>query len=338
MVGLDHTSIILRERRCQEEGKLFFVWMQIQGVYGVTYIKIRTLLRVQVLVMQAYLSCVKLLRNIYCRGKLWSEIPHTTADNYFMAEELCDWGGPKGLWFLGTVARNRLPHGIDGDRIDDKYFHKDQTSGKKNARLARYCKPIIMVQEREDYQKVHFTFQSTGSTNLLSCNSILNGEKYGRPKYRGRGQDKRTRLIDMNMARDLYLNTYGAVDKVDAFIARANMSYRHWKYYHAPCNHAKALALHTAYSSYSECVTGELDPEWKIEKPMSFHQFQQQLGKQMIEYHDANHSHAGDDALRQATKSTKLRRGKPENTESNKKKQSKKRKNLMVVDKRTGEK
>lgn len=119
--------------------------------------------------------------------KLWTKTPHTTTDNYFITDQLCDWGGPQGLGFLGTVLQNRLP---GARQIEHKYFHKEITKIDSKAKHARYCKPIIMVKEEEDYQKFHFSFQRTGSTNILSYNSLSNGDLYTQVKRRGRGKNR----------------------------------------------------------------------------------------------------------------------------------------------------
>ena len=46
---------------------------------------------------------------------------------------------------------------------------------------------------------------------------------------------------------------------------------RSWKYWHAPMNHAKALAVVTSYDIYKECAEGKINPDWKVYKIVDFH-------------------------------------------------------------------
>ena len=72
----------------------------------------------------------------------------------------------------------------------------------------------------------------------------------------------------MNEARDTYLNTYSAVDKIDQMLLYWNVSYMSWKWWHAPTSHGKAIAMSIAYSLYLQCAEGGVDPDWKI-KPVT---------------------------------------------------------------------
>ena len=58
----------------------------------------------------------------------------------------------------------------------------------------------------------------------MCVNAVSDGHFYVKKKERGRGDDKYVRLIEMNMGRELYLVTYGAVDNMDAMIARCKVS------------------------------------------------------------------------------------------------------------------
>lgn len=59
----------------------------------------------------------------------------------------------------------------------------------------------------------------------------------------------------------------------------ACIGYRSWKYWHAAKNHIMALAVITAYDFYLECCN---EPQWRVEKPMPFHQFRCKLAEQML--------------------------------------------------------
>jgi hypothetical protein len=249
-------------------------------------------------------------------GKLWPTAPHLTVDNYFNGDEILNWMGQQGLGMLGTVARNRLPRGIEG-----KYFHKEAIipAMKARSRLARLAGPITMVKDvpadegkgHKAYRRVHCSFQSTGPCNLGSVNSIPSSYLYVKERTRGRGQFKRRWGIEMNQARELYLQTYGKIDQADSFIARSGVAYKSWKYYHSAVNQAKALAIAVAHDMYLECAEGKLDPLWKLEKGerLTFNEFQQRLGKQMIRYMPSQEAFPGDSNLRQHKQSKKKDRG-----------------------------
>eukprot|EP00536_Pseudo-nitzschia_multiseries_P014796 jgi/Psemu1/40169/gm1.40169_g len=145
---------------------------------------------------------------------------------------------------IGTVARNKLPKGVPS-----KYFHKEVIADytKKYARVARMCNPVTLVKE-------------ASTADGKKGNSL-----YVRCKERGRGDQKWCWAIEMNHARELYLNTHEKLDQIDAAISRANILYKSWKYYHSPINHAKALTIPTAYGIYKECTDMlEYDPMLKV--------------------------------------------------------------------------
>ncbi len=65
------------------------------------------------------------------------------------------------------------------------------------------------------YSLVHLSFQSTGSCNISSSNALNEVNVYVRKWEKGQGKQKRVWAIKMNEARELYLKTYSAVDKID---------------------------------------------------------------------------------------------------------------------------
>lgn len=151
---------------------------------------------------------------------------------------------------------------------------------------------------------MHTSFQSTGACNIGHVNAINSCSLYAQKKERGQAIFKRQWAIKMNESRQLYLNTYGKVDKIDHYIKNCNMSSRYelnvivvlcmyalfyyshsfswngrsWKYWHVPMNHGKALAVTTAYDMYLECAEGNLNSDWKVSKPVDFHRFREKLG------------------------------------------------------------
>ena len=57
---------------------------------------------------------------------------------------------------------------------------------------------------------------------------------------KGRGNQKRTWGIEMNEARETYLKTYSAVDKIDQMLLGWDVKYKSWRWWHAPMRHAKS--------------------------------------------------------------------------------------------------
>eukprot|EP00536_Pseudo-nitzschia_multiseries_P011063 jgi/Psemu1/27745/gm1.27745_g len=167
-------------------------------------------------------------------GKLWKCPPCLTVDNFFNGDSILNWMGERRLGMIGTVARNKkVPKGVP-----HKYFHKENASqsGQKIACVARMCNPVTLVKEvpakaesgkfTKAYCRVHCSFQSTGSCDLGSVNSLSTNSFFLHRKERGRGNDKRFWAIEMNCVRELYPRTYGKLDQIDSSISRANIGYR----------------------------------------------------------------------------------------------------------------
>ena len=129
----------------------------------------------------------------------------------------------------------------------------------------RFLQPIVMVKHvpegarTEAYTKVHTTFQSTSSCNIQSVNDLADCSLYARSKQRGRTKHKRSWVVEMNQARELYLRSYFKVDVLDHLIKNTKLFYRSWKYWHAAMLHAKAMAIVTSFDMYKECAEGHLD-------------------------------------------------------------------------------
>ena len=144
--------------------------------------------------------------------------------------------------------------------------------------MARFEQPIVAVKHveptsGEPYNIVHVSFQSTGSTNIQTVNALSEVSLYVRERNRGRGADKRVWGIEMNHARELYLKTYGAVDKLDQNIMDWGLDFISCKWWHAPMKHGMAIAFTMAYQMYRDCASGNVDPRWKLEKPMTGPEF-----------------------------------------------------------------
>jgi hypothetical protein len=98
---------------------------------------------------------------------LWNELPHFTWDNYFSGDKIFNHIGLLRFGALMTCRQDRLPAGIP-----EKYLSKKKTDIKERSKVARFNKPIVLVNESTTHQRVHVSFQSTSSCNLSSVNSL----------------------------------------------------------------------------------------------------------------------------------------------------------------------
>jgi Mg-chelatase subunit ChlI len=70
----------------------------------------------------------------------------------------------------------------------------------KRVRAAKFENPIVFAKQvgegADAYQRAHFSFQSTGATNISTVNAVTSGRPYIRTKVRGRNEKHFTRAID----------------------------------------------------------------------------------------------------------------------------------------------
>jgi hypothetical protein len=247
--------------------------------------------------------------------QIYRRKPHGTWDNFFSGEVIMKWLGENGFGTTMTCRRDRLPRDIPAENL-----HKKKTSSDSRPKAARFHQPIVAVQnvapdgENEGYQRIHVSFQSTSSCNLSTVNALNECSMFIRKKERGRGASKRQWGIEMNDARQMYLQSYFRIDTIDHLISNCNMFYRSWKYWHSPMIHGKALAVVVAYDMYLECTEGDLDPVWKVEKPMDFWSFREKLSEQMLQYKPTRRKYPGDSNMRAATQQS--RRARQERTDA----------------------
>jgi hypothetical protein len=116
-------------------------------------------------------------------------------------------------------------------------------------RVARFEQPVIAVKEvkfqpdseKKSYMIVHVSFQSTGSTNITTINTLDQVELYVAKRERGRGVTKQIWAIEINEAREFYLNIYQGVDKLDQLLEKWDRVYPTWRWWHAPMQHGNAI-------------------------------------------------------------------------------------------------
>lgn len=237
--------------------------------------------------------------------KIYHSPPHGTADNHFSGDAIMDYAGGLGFGLTMTCRRDRFPTGLK------MYFHHDKTTPKdQRSKCMRFESPIVAVKQVAEtattkaFQRTHVSFQSTGATNISGVNNLSSCNLSVSRRERGIGENKRIWGIEWNEARQLYLKTYWAVDNVDHMIKNAAISYKCWKYWHAPFNHAHAMVVIAAYDMYKYCCEGLGDPSWFVEesKRMSFREFRLKLSQQMLEWDPAAGLLPGDSNFRYYTK------------------------------------
>ena len=194
------------------------------------------------------------------RKKIFRKKPTVCADNFFFDDKMCEWIGKNGFGCIGTTARNCLPKDIE-----KKYLHGEKhLAGCKFSKVARFTNPIIAVKEKDGYQRVLVSFQSTNATNITSVNCFNQVRLFVELRERGKGVRKRTWGIEMNDARRHYLSTYYRIDVTDHLLKNAAIFYRIWKYWHSPKNHGVAIIIVLSYDCYLECAEGKIRIEWFI--------------------------------------------------------------------------
>jgi hypothetical protein len=149
--------------------------------------------------------------------------PHITWDNFFSGDAILEFACKKGFGLTMTCRRDRLPN---KSVIDGCYWHKEKTDSGPRPKAARYEQPIFAIKRFGDSLIQHTSFQSTSSCNITCVNALNELRLYVATKERGRGINKRRWGIEMNEARELYLNTYGVIDRLDHLIQNCSMSYR----------------------------------------------------------------------------------------------------------------
>jgi hypothetical protein len=107
--------------------------------------------------------------------------------------------------------------------------------------------------------------------------------------------------------RDLPEN-YSAVDKINQMLLGWHLTYRSWRWWHAPTRHAKAIAMSMAYSLYLQCSKGTVDPEWKV-TPVSGPRIWQRMSHQMVQYKRSNLQYPRDEKMCKNTQMNKKKHG-----------------------------
>ena len=238
------------------------------------------------------------------RGRaIFSQKPHITCDNFFSGDDTLTYAAAQGFGVTMTTRRDRLP-----GKIPSKYFHKEKTQTQtKRTKAARFMWPVFAEKEYSGSRLQITSFQSTSSCNISHVNALNRLSLYSTTKEKGRGHHKRRWGIEMNESRELYLKTYGAVDRLDHLIHNCEMYYRSWKYWHSAMLHGKAMAVVVAYDIYLEVAAGILDRNLAV-RPVDFHRFREKLAIQMLTYCPKNRMYPGDEKFRVYTQIPRAKR------------------------------
>jgi hypothetical protein len=87
-----------------------------------------------------------------------------------------------------------------------------------------------------------------------------------------------------------------------------DLTYRSWRWWHAPTRHVKAIAMSMAYSLYLQCLEGGVDPEWMV-NPVSGPRLWQKMSLQMVHYKSSNLHYPGDEKMCKNTQLNKKKSG-----------------------------
>eukprot|EP00957_Ditylum_brightwellii_P021008 1583693-Ditylum_brightwellii.AAC.1 len=101
----------------------------------------------------------------------------------------------------------------------------------------------------------------------------------------------------MNDARQLCLNTYYVIDRIDHCIKKCHMGCRCHKYWHSPKIRGKALAVVIAHDIYIEVAKGNVLPVCKLEECVMFWEFRERLSEQICGYRLLNKLYMGDENM-----------------------------------------
>jgi hypothetical protein len=154
---------------------------------------------------------------------LFQSKPHMTWDNYFSGSTILEYAAEQGFGMTCTVRRDRLPKGVP-----PKYWHKEKTQpNAQRPKAARFHNPILVMKEQVQSLVTLTSFQSTSSCNIASVNGINGCSLYAQTKEQGQSRigKKRQWAIEMNESRELYLNTYGKIDRMDHPMQNCRMTY-----------------------------------------------------------------------------------------------------------------
>ena len=152
-----------------------------------------------------------------------------------------------------TCRRDRLPSGVP-----NQYLHKNKTDTKARSKAARFNHPINMVKVvpavgfLKAYHRIHTPLQLTSLCNISTVNALNKCVFWLRKKEFWTGKSKRVWGIEINSARNLYLQSYYCIDCMDHMIKILRLFYRSWKYWHSPMLHREAMVVVVAYDMYLE--------------------------------------------------------------------------------------
>jgi len=163
----------------------------------------------------------------------------------------------------------------------------------------------------EDYPNfVHVSFLSTGPTNIVGVNALPYVTTYTREKSRGRGEFKRVWKIEMNEARDMYLDRYGVLDRCDGRLSRLNLKLLSMRYHLGATMNGFGMACVDAFNIYRDLADGDYGDEYRIpaEQQRSQKDWMMAASIEGLKYKTSDCLYPGDEDTRTVKQSAKKKR------------------------------
>ncbi len=110
--------------------------------------------------------------------------------------------------------------------------HKQQEHPIRTTMMYYQRRIIIFFSMYHSSQQEEQTFHQQ-----MDCHMWL----YVWERRKGGRIQKRRWGIEMNEAHETYLKNYIAIDKIDQMLLGQNLSYKSWRWWHAPTRHAKSI-------------------------------------------------------------------------------------------------
>lgn len=105
--------------------------------------------------------------------------------------------------------------------------------------------------------------------------------------------------------RQLHLKTHGVVDTIDSMVKNCALFCRIWKHWHSPMRLGKSAGMCVACDMHLECAKGNLNPNWKTDDLVDFHQFHEKLALQTLHCNPWHLNCPGDEFFQMSTQQPK---------------------------------
>jgi len=205
--------------------------------------------------------------------------------------------------FTATVAKNRLP-------APQSYFHTktvvDNSPGTlERKRATQALTPVVATQDGRPN-----TYVSMMSTQGVTWHTVNNSVASVQCFMRTRKKGQLERDDSMNEIRELYLATYGALDRFDAYLFRLRLFLGSRKrYYSCVTEFVWAASVIQAWQDHIQLLEDHDGADgWSDLRPLEFEEFVIQLGRKMMTYTGSSLQYPGEESLTQNTRKSYKRR------------------------------